>query len=329
MKNLAISSEMAKRITTVLKLSDAMRDLQAIKLPRLDGLLAQLSMLPKAFEEIRLLVDDQLRLTSIGGFKITNLVAAAGEANLYPKHFAYFLPEDEGVKYADRKRTVVFMNTYQALFKLISLEESRLRVSIIDGGVRASEIGKYLIAWFRGHDVGHSVMRQETDFRAISKVDRWASMVLQEVLADVFGFLLCSTKAWQTSLSLELSIACQIYAFEMLRYLRRAPREFPDAGAAFVQVQYLIDRGYAAFDSETGKISLSSTDMTTGMTMLAKELSRSVLAGDVLAAMEFANRYCPHLNAAALDKMSAFLGRSTHTLDYVQPIYKHGELSVI
>jgi len=171
-------------------------------------------------------------------------------------------------------------------------------------------------------------MRPETDFRAIGKVDRWASMVLQEVLADVFGFLLCSTNTWQASLSLDPSIFCQIYAFEMLRYLRRAPRDFPDAGAAFVQLQYLINHGYASYDLETGKISLSSADMVAGITMLARELSESVLAGNVPATMEFANRYCPHVNSAALDKMSAFLGQSTHTLDYVQSIYEHSELSI-
>ncbi|PCE26991.1 hypothetical protein BWP39_09385 [Paraburkholderia acidicola] len=415
-KNLGISSEMARHISIVLKLSDAIRDLRSLKHPGLDSLSAQLSleaanalddlsgllkdrdsirgvksraeilrggnktqlateianldeqellvfcgdlttwlgksrethfssffavpdhahqrmadnadaMLPQAFQELRLMVDDQLHLTSTCRFKITNLIATAGEANLYPKHFAYFLPEDEGVKYAERKRTVVFMNTYLALFELISLEESRRRISVSDGALRTSEIGKYLIAWFRGHDVGHSVMRQETDFRAVSKVDRWASMVLQEVLADVFGFLLCSTRTWQTGLSLDSSILAEIYAFEMLRYLRRAPRDFPDAGAAFVQLQYLIDHGYATFDADTGKISLSSADMLGGMTMLAKDLSQSVLSGDVVATMAFASRYCPHLNAAALDKMSAFLGRSTRTLDYIQPIYESGESS--
>jgi len=408
---------MARHITTVLKISDAIRDLQTTNLPRLESLSAQLAleaansleelatlmhdrdsargamfraemlrggtktelatkiarlneeelvvfcgdlttwlgksretqfssffavpdlthqctadaadaMLPQAFEEVRSTVNVQLSLASIYGFKITNLVAAAGEANLFPKHFAYFLPEDEGVKYAKAKRTVVFVNIYLALFKLISLEESRLCVSVTDGGLRTPEIGKYLITWFRGHDIGHSVMRRETDFRAISKADRWASMVLQEVLADVFGFLLCSTKTWQDGLSLEPPILCQIYAFEMLRYLRRAPRDFPDAGAAFVQLQYLIDHGYATFSLETGKISLSSADMTGGMTMLARELSQSVLAGNVSATMAFANRYCPHLNSGALEKMNAYLGPSTRTLDYVQSIYEHGEFSL-
>ena len=114
----------------------------------------------------------------------------------------------------------------------------------------------------------------------------------------------------------------------MLRYLRRAPREFPDAGAAFVQLQYLIDHGYATFDLETGKISPSSSDMIEGITMLAGELSQSVLAGNVAATMTFANRYCPHLNSTALDKISAFLGQSTHTLDYIQSIYELRERSI-
>lgn len=278
-----------------------------------------------AFDEIRLMVDDQLNLLPICGFKVTNLVAAAGEANLHPKHFAYFLPEDEGVKYAKRKRTVVFMNTYLALFDRISMEESRLGITITDGWFRVPDIGRYLIAWFRGHDIGHSVARSDTDFRSISKADRWASMVLQEVLADVYGFLLCLTNTWQTALSLDSSVLCQIYAFELLRYLRRAPLDFPDAGAAFVQLHYLVDHGYAVFDTDSGKISLSSADMQAGMTQLARELNGSILAGDVSATMAFASRYCPHLNPARLEKMNGLLGRSARTLDYVQSIYRHAQ----
>ena len=50
-------------------------------------------------------------------YKIVDLFAIAGEANSYPKHFAYFFPEDEGVKYAAQKRTIVFANTYLNLFE--------------------------------------------------------------------------------------------------------------------------------------------------------------------------------------------------------------------
>jgi hypothetical protein len=278
-----------------------------------------------AFNELLSRVDPHLQLAPICSFKVTNLIAAAGEANLYPKHFAYFLPEDEGVKYAECKRTVVFMNTYLALFKVIAMEESRSYITVTDGGLRIAEIGDYLIAWFRGHDIGHSITRSETDFRSISRTDRWASMVLQEVLADVFGFLLCMTEAWRASLSLDPAVVCQIYCYEMLRYLRRAPSDFPDAGAAFVQLRFLIEHGFAKFDHYAGKISISSAEMMKGMTLLAKQLVQEVLANDVDATMRFANRYCPHLNPTALDGMGAFLSRSNHTLDYVQPIYEHQE----
>ena len=279
-----------------------------------------------AFGELRSRIDAGLQLGAICGFKLTNIIAAAGEANLYPKHFAYFLPEDEGVKYAERKRTVVFTNTYLALFKLISMEESRAYIAVTDGNLRAADIGNYLVAWFRGHDIGHSIMRAETDFRIVSKTDRWASMVLQEVLADVFGLLLCLTDTWRTQLSLDPATVCQIYCYEMLRYLRRAPRDFPDAGAAFVQLQFLIENGFAKLDERSGKISLSSSGMLEGMTMLAKQMVQTVLANDVDATMQFSKRYCPHLNVSALDKMGTFLSRSTHTLDYIQPIYEHQEV---
>lgn len=285
--------------------------------------------LPQAFSELRSSVDTSLQLGTICDFKLTNIIAAAGEANLYPKHFAYFLPEDEGVKYAERKRTVVFTNTYLALFKLISMEESRAYITVTDGDLGTADIDNYLVAWFRGHDIGHSIVRAETDFRTISRVDRWASMVLQEVIADVFGLLLCLTKTWRTQLNLDPARVCQIYCYEMLRYLRRAPSDFPDAGAAFVQLQFMIENGFAKIDESSGKISLSSSDLLDGMTMLAKQMVQTVLANDIDATMQLSNRYCPHLNASALDRMVTLLSRSTHTLDYIQPIYEHLEAKAV
>jgi hypothetical protein len=280
-------------------------------------------LLPDAFAEICDMLDERLVLGSVSEFKITHLIAAAGEANFYPKHFAYFLPEDEGVKYATRKRTIVFANTYLALFNLISLEESRAHICVTDGVLRASEAGAHLISWFKGHDIGHSIVGPETDFRIISKADRWASMVLQEALADVFGFLLCVTDTWCDGLGLDPEMVCQVYCFEMLRYLRRAPRDFPDAGAAFVQLQFLIEHGYAKVETSDGKIGISSADMIAGMAALAKQLSCSVLTGNLATVMDFANRYCPHLNRCAHDRIASLLGRSVHTLDYVQPIYQY------
>jgi len=50
-------------------------------------------------------------------YKIVDLFAIAGEANSYPKHFAYFYLVDEGIKYAPQKRIVAFANTYLNLFE--------------------------------------------------------------------------------------------------------------------------------------------------------------------------------------------------------------------
>jgi hypothetical protein len=280
-------------------------------------------LLPDAFAELRDTLDERLILGSVSEFRLTHLIAAAGEANLYPKHFAYFLPEDEGIKYATGKRTIVFANTYTALFNLISQEESRAHICVTDGVLRTSEEGRHLLSWFKGHDIGHSIARPETDYGIISKSDRWASMVLQEALADVFGFLLCIGETWRDGLGLEPAMVCQVYCFEMLRYLRRAPKDFPDAGAAFVQLHFLIEQGYAKFGTGDGKIAISSADMIAGMIALAKQLSRSVLTGNLATVMDFANRYCPHLNRSAHDRLTSLLGRSVHTLDYVQPIYQY------
>lgn len=51
-------------------------------------------------EALREDVSPELTCLPFCSYKIVDLFASSGEANLYPKHFAYFMPEDEGVKYA-------------------------------------------------------------------------------------------------------------------------------------------------------------------------------------------------------------------------------------
>lgn len=277
--------------------------------------------LPAAFEELQGLFAERLELRRHFPLQWARLIAAAGEANLYPKHFAYFLPEDEGAKYSPNKRSLVFMNTYHALFNLITQEESTNHLYLHDAELDMAEIPTYLVAWFRGHDLGHSIQRPQTDFRPLNKVDRWGSMQLQEALADSFGLLLCNTRAWRQRLGMHSGMLSMVFVLEMLRYLRRDPCSFPDAGAAFIELQFLIRNGYADIDRETRKISTSSERLMAGIAALLDTLSRSVLANDLPATLDFIERYAPHRNSEALDELMQLLGQSSHTLDYVQPIF--------
>lgn len=73
----------------------------------------------------RLSANLDIELKTIPGcaYKIIDLFGIAGEADTFPKHFAYFMPEDQGIKYSPNKRTVVFANTYLALYQHIADEQ--------------------------------------------------------------------------------------------------------------------------------------------------------------------------------------------------------------
>src|SRR4051794_19143426 len=53
---------------------------------------------------------------TVGGIfamQVTDLIAMGGESNAFPKHFAYFLPEDEGAGYGEVfNKTILFRNVY-------------------------------------------------------------------------------------------------------------------------------------------------------------------------------------------------------------------------
>tara|TARA_R100000306_G_scaffold62381_1_gene69189 strand:- start:4298 stop:4969 length:672 start_codon:yes stop_codon:yes gene_type:complete len=203
-----------------------------------------------------------------------DLFAAAGESNLYPKHFAYFMPEDEGIKYAEHKRTIVFSNVYSQLFTRIALKQLNMfgwkRSNLPDD----KELSQYLIGWFRGHDLGHSIVSQNTSFKNLSKLDRWGSMVVQEALADVFGLLICSSHRITDELQLDKETLSRVYLLEMLRYLRRGPCDFPDAGAAYIQFKFLLEVECLTLH-DNGEISADLDKLYRSITLLAGTWSKT------------------------------------------------------
>lgn len=227
-------------------------------------------------------------------YKIIDLFGIAGEADTFPKHFAYFMPEDQGVKYASVKRTVVFANTYLALFQHIAYGQRNIFGWSEENLPAWHDVGRYLIAWFRGHDLGHSVVIEGTDYRALSKHDRWGSMVAQEAVADVFGFLLSMDSEIAGELELDTMKMVRLYVLELFRYLRRGPAEFPDAGSAYVQLRLLEEAGVLSVRS-AGEIHIDCERFVGAMKCIAEELVTSVLAGNIDSFAAFLKAYSPHL----------------------------------
>lgn len=251
-------------------------------------------------------------------YKIINLFGIAGEANSYPKHFAYFFPEDEGLKYSPVRRTVVFANTYLQLFEMFSRTEAS-RLGWAEDELPESRVcQRYLIAWFRGHDLGHSLVRNENVFPKLSKIDRWGSMMVQEALADQFGLLICLTPQVADGLQLDRNVLARIYFLEILRYLRRGPSSYPDAGAAWIQFNYLREHGCIELSAET--IVFHPELFFTQMASLTRLMCEELLGGDAERAKAFMQQHCPHTNPEDVGILMARLGTTNDVIEYNQLI---------
>ncbi|MDU8501701.1 hypothetical protein RYB01_21295 [Pseudomonas syringae] len=271
----------------------------------------------------RLVVDLGFPLKALPhcAYKIIDLFGIAGEANYFPKHFAYFMPEDQGVKYSPVKRTIVFANTYRNLFEKIAVQQASLFGWQASDLPAANDLQRYLITWFRGHDLGHSIVLNDTSFGLLSKHDRWGSMVIQEALADVFGFLLSLDSAISKSADLQPEHMVRVYVLELLRYLRRGPRQFPDAGSAYVQLRMLHDSG-AITRTNGQRWSVNTDQLIATMRTIAQTLINAALTGDLSRFEGFIEQYCPHRLEGEEDAFMFGLGGCNVTLGYAQQIFE-------
>src|SRR6266550_2274566 len=193
-----------------------------------------------------------LRLADVPAFAVTRVFFMAGEGNLHPKHIAYFLPADEGVTHSPFKKTYYFGNTHQVLLETLSLPLAArfLRVGrqLDAAGPGARAIPTLGVL---GHEFGHSVHRPATGFGALHHAHRWASAVLQEVAADVFGILIAA-ELWAERLSIPREDVVFYYLAECLRYIDRGLGYFPDSDGMYLQLSYFVQIGALAVERDGG-----------------------------------------------------------------------------
>jgi len=215
----------------------------------------------------------QPRLTArpVPGFRIGDLLCCGGEPNGFPKHFAYFLPEDEGVRSATSAKTVVYANVYAAHHDLISrpLADRLLESSCGAWPQRPLEV---LLLWFRGHDLGHQLRLPQTALRNLHVLGRETSIALQEALADVIGYLAVAGGPWQSEFETDRAAAGSMFFAEMLRYMQRGTGLFPDSDAAFLELSYLSTHGYVEIDATSGRVAWEPDGLHAGIEALAREL---------------------------------------------------------
>jgi len=210
---------------------------------------------------------------------VTNLVASAGEAAGHPKHFAYFLPEDEGVDGLplEEQRTLYMRNVHSARYEVITVPLAEM---LLEGPMAAADapIEATLMPWIRGHDHGHNVVVPETTY------DEWMQtlgiepfMMLQEAIADVYGFLLTISEPWTSITGVSRLDMCATHIAELLHYMRRGPHYFGDPGAAYLELSFLAENGFVEID-EGGRVRWNEEDLCRGMTALASALTESTVS---------------------------------------------------
>jgi hypothetical protein len=233
-----------------------------------------------AMEELRNELDaDGMKVSFPLPMHVTNLLASAGEAAGHPKHFAYFMPEDEGIDDLplEQQRTLYLRNVHLARYAEITVP---LGEALLDGPARSAEIPveATLMPWIRGHDHGHNVVVPTTSY------DDWRErlgiepfMMLQEAIADVYGFLMTISDAWLGISGVSRLDMCGTHIAEMLHYMRRGPRYFGDPGAAYLELGFLAENGFVEIDSE-GRVRWSEEGFCRGMAALASALTDATVA---------------------------------------------------
>jgi len=224
---------------------------------------------------------------------VTDLVVSAGEAAGHPKHFAYFLPEDEGVDDLpiSEQRTLYMRNVHLALYAEITVP---LAEALLDGPMAATDapVDATLMPWIRGHDHGHNVVVASTDYDSwLPRLGIEPFMMLQEAIADVYGFLMTISDPWREVSGASRLDMCATHIAELLHYLRRGPQYYGDPGAAYVELGFLAENGFVEVDGR-GRVSWDEDGFCRGMWALASALTdATVAAPDERGSERFIARY--------------------------------------
>ncbi len=224
---------------------------------------------------------------------VTELLVSAGEAAGHPKHFAYFMPEDEWVDGLplEEQRTLYMRNVHLARYSEITIP---LAETLLRGPMRAADVPVQdtLMPWIRGHDHGHNVVVPSTTYDSwMEKLGIEPFMALQEAIADVYGFLMTISDTWLSVTGVSRLDMCATHMAELLHYMRRGPKYYGDPGAAFVELSFLAENGFVEID-DAGRISWNEEDFCRGMAALASALTEATVgAPDEGGSEAFLARY--------------------------------------
>lgn len=209
--------------------------------------------------------------------QITDLITMGGESNAFPKHFCYFLPEDEGAGFGPKSnKTILFRNVYGLRYEHIS---KALGDRLLSGHKPSPDldIPSVLITWMRGHDIAHAVTTPRAGKVGPKDVGHEPWYSLQEAIADAFGTAMSFTPTWLKLAGCTADDLAAVYLAEALHYLRRGPWNWSDAGAACVELSFLAGNGYIDCAAD-GTITWETAKVIEGVHALCATLESEVVS---------------------------------------------------
>lgn len=246
----------------------------------------------QALDEVnRLCGTEDVSVGGVFAMQVTDLIAMGGESNAFPKHFAYFLPEDEGAGYGEVfNKTILFRNVYGLRYEKIS---KPLGEALLKGRKPAEDVDvrDVLITWMRGHDIAHAVQTPRAGKLGPKDVGHEPWYSLQEAIADAFGSAMAFTPTWLGHARCSLDDMVAVYLAEALHYLRRGPWNWGDAGAGCVELSFLAENGFIDVDAE-GAIAWETERVVAGMLEMCATLEREVVSShDAATVQAILDRY--------------------------------------
>jgi hypothetical protein len=251
-----------------------------------------------------------LDISCIYRMNIADLIMSAGEAAGHPKHFTYFMPEDEGEEGVplEDQWTLTLRNVLLYRYFLIT---EPLAEELLDGPCRVAdaEFEAALLTAQRGHDLGHNVILPETDYSWSAALGIEPFMALQEALANNLGFFLATSEPWLEIAGMSRLDVCATHIAELLGYMRRGPWYYGDAGSAYFELSYLALHGFVEI-APGGEIRWTEEGFVRGMTEMGIALTRATVgAKDKHPAKALMERYGWPAATPALQTLAALRWR--------------------
>jgi len=229
-----------------------------------------------------------------------DVFSLAGELNIRHKPICVFFSGGGPENLSALSRVTVFINLYVRRFELISREIAKkymMDYSIIEK-LDCEGIGRLLLLWLRGHDIGH-FYGEDSLTKNVSEMDK-VCLILHELKSDMVALYSLRyvvddlLKEIRQPLSGDdfLVKAYLVSIAEMFRYIRRGGfYNYPDTASAFLTYSYLKENGSIGFDPIEGKFKVDFDRFETGIKDLTEEVFGIFAEGNMSHAKELVNRW--------------------------------------